>query len=138
MNNYSIAVKEPVASASGSEAWDELESSVYAALETYSNVHRGSGHNSMVSTHLFEQARDIVLEDLALNKDRYVVLFGTPRRVELLKARLKPNSYQIVSSQDFGGRTKRVARGCSLPGRWRDSPACLSQQDHLGQGTGEI
>lgn len=32
-------------------AFAELERGVYAALETYSNVHWGSGHNSMVSTH---------------------------------------------------------------------------------------
>ena len=67
-----------------------LERAVQAALETYSNVHRGSGHNSLVSTHLFEQARDIVLEYLGLNKDKYVVIFCTPRRAELLKAHLKP------------------------------------------------
>ena len=45
-----------------SVAFSELEHGVYAALETYSNVHRGSGHFSMVTTHLFEQARDIVLD----------------------------------------------------------------------------
>lgn len=61
-------------------AFTELERGVHAALETYSNVHRGSGHNSLVSTHLFEQARDIVLEYLGLNKDKYVVIFCTPRR----------------------------------------------------------
>jgi len=43
------------------EAITELERGVHAALETYSNVHRGSGHNSMVTTHLFELGRDIVL-----------------------------------------------------------------------------
>jgi len=43
------------------EAFTELERGVQAALETYSNVHRGSGHNSLVTTHLYEQARDIVL-----------------------------------------------------------------------------
>jgi len=31
------------------EAWAELERGVYAALETYSHVHWGSRHNSMVS-----------------------------------------------------------------------------------------
>ena len=31
------------------EAWAELERGVYAALETYSNVHWGGRHNSMVS-----------------------------------------------------------------------------------------
>ncbi len=84
------------------QAFAELERGVYAALETYSNVHRGSGHNSMVSTHLFERARDIVLEYLGLGKDKYVVIFGTARRAEALAAQLKPASYQSVSSQDIG------------------------------------
>ena len=56
----------------------------------------------MVSTHLFEQARDIVLEYLGLDKDQYTVIFCTPRRAEVLKAQLEPKSYQIVSSQDIG------------------------------------
>jgi hypothetical protein len=30
-----------------------------------------------------------------------MVIFGTPRRAELIKALLKPKSYQIVSSQDL-------------------------------------
>jgi selenocysteine lyase/cysteine desulfurase len=84
------------------EAFAELERSVQAALETYSNVHRGSGHNSLVSTHLYEQAREIVLETLGLNKDQYVVIFCTPRRAEALKAHLKPESYQSLSSQNIG------------------------------------
>ena len=84
------------------DAFTELERGVQAALETYSNVHRGSGHNSLVSTHLFEQAREIVLKYLGLNKGQYVVIFCTPRRAEVLKAQLEPESYQIVSSQDVG------------------------------------
>jgi selenocysteine lyase/cysteine desulfurase len=100
------------------EAFVELERSVCAALETYSNVHRGSGHNSLVSTHLFEQARDIVLEYLELNKDKYVVIFCTPRRAELLRAKLKPGSYQSLSSQDLGlplsVRVLAVERGALL------------------------
>jgi selenocysteine lyase/cysteine desulfurase len=55
--------------------FEELERGVYAALETYSNVHRGSGHFSMVTTHLFEQAREIVLEYLGLSKRKYIVIF---------------------------------------------------------------
>ena len=31
-------------------AFAELERSVLNALETYSNVHRGSGHNSLITT----------------------------------------------------------------------------------------
>ena len=84
------------------EAYAELERSIHAALETYSNVHRGSGHNSLVSTLLYEQARDIVLEYLGLNKDQHTVIFCTPRRAEALKARLDPKSYQVLSSQDIG------------------------------------
>jgi hypothetical protein len=60
----------------------------------------------MVSTHLFERARDIVLEYLGLkgglvHTDKYVVIFCSPR-TELLKAQLGPASYQIVSSQAIG------------------------------------
>ncbi len=84
------------------EAREELERGVHAALETYSNVHRGSGHNSVVSTHLFEQARDIVLEYLGLNKARHVVIFCTPRRAEALMAQLEPGTYASVSSRDVG------------------------------------
>jgi hypothetical protein len=84
------------------EAFAELERAVHTALETYSNVQRGSGHNSMVTTRLYEQARDIVLEYLRLNKDRYLVIFCTPRRAELLTAQLRPERCQSVSSQDIG------------------------------------
>jgi len=89
------------------QAWAELERSVSAALETYSNVHRGSGHHSLVSTELFEQARDIVLDYLRLSRGpgqsrRHVVIFCTARRAEALKAQLKPGSYHSVSSQEIG------------------------------------
>src|SRR5512147_3154726 len=84
------------------EALAELERGVQAALETYSNVHRGSGHNSLVTTQLYEQARNIVLDYLGLSQDRYTIVFCTPRRAELLKARLKPQSYQCLSSADIG------------------------------------
>jgi selenocysteine lyase/cysteine desulfurase len=84
------------------EAFAELERGVRTALETYSNVHRGSGHNSLVSTHLYEQAREIVLETLGLDKNQYTIVFSTPRQAELLQARLKAKSYQILSSQDIG------------------------------------
>jgi selenocysteine lyase/cysteine desulfurase len=96
-----------------------LERSVHAALETYANVHRGSGHYSMVSTHLYEQAREIVLETLGLNKEDHVVIFCTPRRAEMLKAQLKPGSYRCVSSQEIGlplGVRALAVEGNALPG----------------------
>lgn len=84
------------------DAYAEFERGVYASLETYSNVHRGSGHNSAVTTHLYEQARDIVLEYLGLDKGKYIVIFCTPRRATILKALLDPKNYQCISSQDAG------------------------------------
>jgi selenocysteine lyase/cysteine desulfurase len=83
-------------------AFSELESSIQITLETYSNVHRGSGHNSMVTTHLFEQAREIVLEYLGLNKGKFVVVFCAPQGLTTLIKKLEPKSFQLISSQDFG------------------------------------
>ena len=89
-------------SSDATAAFDALEQGVYAALETYSNVHRGSGHHSMVSTYLFEQARGIVLEHLGLSAGKYVVIFGTPRTADTLAARLEPGRYLTASSRDVG------------------------------------
>ena len=84
------------------EAFAELERGVRAALETYANVHRGSGHNSLVSTHLYEQARKIVLEYLGLDKNKCAVIFCSPRRAELLKTQLAPANFRSLSSQEIG------------------------------------
>jgi len=100
------------------EVFAELERGVHAALETYSNVHRGSGHNSMVTTRSFDQAREIVLEYLGLNKDKYVVIFCTPRRAKVFIQQFQPENYQMVSSQDFGlslGVTALAAKRNKLP-----------------------
>lgn len=84
------------------KAFVMLEQSVLAALDIYSNVHRGSGHKSIASTRLFEQARDIVLEYLGLKKRKYTVVFCTLRRAEAFKAQLDGADWRCVSSQDVG------------------------------------
>ncbi len=116
-----------------SETYEKLEQSVYASLETYSNVHRGSGHFSMISTYLFEQAREIVLEYLGLSRRQYTVIFCTPRRAAIISEKLKDNSgklkdnseklkaksYKILSSRDIGlplGITALAVRKKTLPG----------------------
>jgi selenocysteine lyase/cysteine desulfurase len=101
-----------------SKAFADLERGIFSALETYSNVHRGSGHFSMVTTQLFEQARDIVLEYLGLNKGNYVVIFCTPLRAKVFIRQLPPQSYQIFSSRDFGlslGATVLAVKRNKLP-----------------------
>lgn len=85
-----------------SDAFTDLGKGVLKALETYSNVHRGSGQNSIVSTYLFEQARDIVLRYLGLNAAKYIVIFCSPKGEEAIKSNLEPKSYQSVSSREFG------------------------------------
>jgi selenocysteine lyase/cysteine desulfurase len=100
-------------------AFMELMQSVYAALETYSNVHRGSGHNSVVTTYVYERAREIVLEYLGRDKEKYTVVFCSPRRADLLKQILKPKNYQCLSSQEIGiplGLMALVVQKEALPG----------------------
>ena len=84
------------------ELFSQLTRSVSAALETYSNIHRGSGQKSIVTTALFEQARDIVLEYLGLKSNSYVVIFCNRRRAEKLKSLINPGKYKIISSNDIG------------------------------------
>jgi selenocysteine lyase/cysteine desulfurase len=113
-------------------AFPELERGIHAALETYSNVHRGSGHNSMVSTHLYEQARGIVLEYLGLDKNKYTVIFGTSRSSESLKAFLPSDSYSILTSGEIGlslGITAMAVKRKALP---KGPPS------HAGGGTAKL
>ena len=95
-------MKTQLSSNQALDAFEELERGVRAALETYSNVHRGSGHNSVVSTHLFEQAREIVLEELGVSGRTHAVILCTPRRAQALQAQLRDGSCKSLSSQDIG------------------------------------
>ncbi len=101
------------------EAFAELVRGVHAALQTYSNVHRGSGQNSLVSTRLFEQAREVVLKHLGLRDEAYVVVFCTPRRADILSARLGVGRHLCVSSEDVGlplGLRALAVERTALPG----------------------
>lgn len=57
------------------KAVNEFEKGIYNSLETYSNVHRGSGHYSLITTALYERARDIIIEYLQLDKKKFVAIF---------------------------------------------------------------
>jgi selenocysteine lyase/cysteine desulfurase len=83
-------------------ALTQLKSAIYKVLETYSNVHRGTGHNSIITTALFDRAREIILEHLGLNKKKYVVVFCSPRRLKKFKLQLKLEDYHVLSSREYG------------------------------------
>lgn len=83
-------------------AFAELEKSIHHALEMYSNVHRGTGQNSLVSTHLFEYARKIVLDFLKLTGRKYTVVFCSPLRAKILSGMLEPRDYKKVTSHEIG------------------------------------
>ena len=84
------------------EAFSELEAGILRALETYSNVHRGTGYNSLVTTRLYERAREVILDALDLDSGRFTVVFCTPARASSLEARLEPGTSLALSSRDVG------------------------------------
>ncbi len=86
----------------GEVAFTELEASVGLALETYANVHRGTGYHSMASTLLYDQARDAILNVLGLEKSRYTVVFCTPARAASLEAAARRGRPVVLSSRDLG------------------------------------
>jgi len=99
-------------------AYEKLEEGVRSALETYSNVHRGSGHFSLITTTLFEQARKIILDDLGLNQEEYLAVFCSPYGSELLKKQLHFKDYEMISSRDIGlplGLRALAIRKSALP-----------------------
>lgn len=83
-------------------AFAQLEKSILTALERYSNVHRGSGHFSKVTTHLYEKAREILLAYMGLEKNRYQVIFLSPRRATAFSRMLKPGSFRLLQSLETG------------------------------------
>ncbi len=91
------------------DPYETLENSVYAALQTYANVHRGSGHASKVTSHLYEKAREIVADYLEVDKKKYAVLFCSPYRAGRMKAALMGCQYKETSSADFGLKVGVVA-----------------------------
>lgn len=80
----------------------DLEQGIYDSLTTYSNVHRGSGYSSQISTELFEKARLIILDYLDLNHKQYQVIFCTPDRANSIKQGVNSEMYRSISSKEIG------------------------------------
>jgi selenocysteine lyase/cysteine desulfurase len=101
------------------QAFEELEQSVKAALETYSNVHRGTGHFSMITTELYERARESIIDYLGLTKNRYLVVFCSVYGSKILERQLPFKKYFTLSSGDTGlplGLRVLVIKKNTLPG----------------------
>lgn len=100
-------------------AFADFRRGVYEALKRYSNVHRGAGQHSQVSTEAFELARHKVLEHLGLNRKDYTVIFVDSRRQERLISLLKPgNDHRAVSLDALGlpfGISALAVRNGTLP-----------------------
>jgi selenocysteine lyase/cysteine desulfurase len=110
----------------------ELEESVRSAAETYSNVHRGSGHFSQVTSHLFELARAKILASLGLNPRDWFVIFCTPRRAEQLREHLAREAVQHLSSESIG-----LAMGVSVVAVKRKAVKDVPN-DETGGGTARL
>ncbi len=101
-----------------SETILKLEQSIYSALEVYSNVHRGSGFNSLASTKLFDESRKAVLNFFNVKQNSHVVLFCTPRRAYNLTKQLNSSDFKPVSSKDLGlslGVVALIIKKSALP-----------------------
>lgn len=83
------------------KVFEQLDQKIFAALETYSNVHRGSGHKSKVTTHIYEQARKEVQNFFKLNKS-YEVIFCSPLRSKTLIAQLNGKKYKRITGEEIG------------------------------------
>ena len=100
------------------DAHDLLESSMVSALETYSNVHRGSGPASAVTTQMYEMARNVVLNYLGLNRKKYQVVFCSSLRAKKLISQMDPGNYHMIKSADIGlnlGVTALAVKKSTLP-----------------------
>jgi selenocysteine lyase/cysteine desulfurase len=81
---------------------EELQQSVFTALQTYSNVHRGSGQFSQITTHLYERAREIIMELSGLPRSKYRVIFATGHTAQSILVSLNEKDYIRFASDDLG------------------------------------
>ncbi len=106
-------------SASAESLWPQLKAVLNTALETYANVHRGSGHASLVTTHLYEAARKKVLDHLHLSARKYIVIFASEARANRIVENLPAGHFHMVHSADIGvpaGVCALAVEKTALPG----------------------
>ncbi len=62
--------------AASTPALNIVREAVNDFLNYYSSVHRGTGYKSQLSTHVYEQAREIVLSFVGANPAQHICIFG--------------------------------------------------------------
>lgn len=62
--------------AASTPALKRVQAAVDNFLPYYSSVHRGTGYKSQISTHLYEEARRIVMEFVGADAQEHVCIFG--------------------------------------------------------------
>ena len=100
------------------EAFSLLEQKMLSVLHTYSNVERGSGQFSQITTTLYHQARKVILDYLHLSDKEYTAIFCSPMWAEHLKRTLLSKNIFVLSSHDIGlpiGLRILVVRKKDLP-----------------------
>lgn len=86
--------------AASTPAFRGVQHKVDEFLNWYSSVHRGSGFKSLVSTHAYEQARDIVIDFVGADPQTHCVIFGknTTEAINKLANRMPLSANDVVIS----------------------------------------
>ncbi len=80
------------------EYFSAFKNQVYSALETYANVHRGSGQKSLITTRLYEHARAVIANYLQLDDRKHVLIFATAFSAEMIKSTAAKAMYKEITS----------------------------------------
>ena len=72
------------------------------ALETYSNVHRGTGQFSQAATALYERAREEAYHYFGVSPKTHEVIFGSPAAIQRIKRKVARPNYESITASALG------------------------------------
>ena len=75
---------------------------IYSVLETYANVHRGSGQKSLITTRLYEHARILISDYMQLDSRKHILIFATAYSAEIVKQQAKNAVYKEINTDITG------------------------------------
>jgi len=114
-------------------------------LASYSSVHRGSGHKSLVSTEVFERCRDRVARFVGASLEHDTVIFGknTTEMVNKLSRRLPLQKGDVVLLSDMEHHSndlpwRKIAEVVRLPVDHRGALDLNQMEDELRRKAGRV